>query len=220
MVQVKIMKAISERNDDIAREIRAELGKRGIKAINIISSPGSGKTTLIEKTVEHLKGVLNFGVIVGDLFTPLDAERLEKASARSFQLNTEGSCHLTAPMVSAALSEFDVSGIDLLFIENIGNLICPSTWNLGETNRVTLLSVTEGSDKVVKYRPAFYAADTVVITKLDLLPSCDFDAERVTADIRALNPSATVLKLSAKTGEGMPAWFEYIRGLQKVSKTK
>jgi len=211
MVKIKVMKAISERNDEVAHEVRKYLAENGIKAVNLISSPGSGKTTLIEKTIEHFRGSLTVGVIVGDLFTALDAERMERAGARAFQLDTGGSCHLTAPMIKSALADFDISGIDLLFIENVGNLICPASWDIGESARVTLVSVTEGNDKVVKYRTAFYSADAVAITKLDLLPSCDFDVEKVAGDVKALNPSAQVFKLSAKTGEGMQEWYSFVQ---------
>lgn len=215
MVIVKVMKAISERNDEVAREIREQLDSLGIKAVNLISSPGSGKTTLIEKTIEHFKGVHKFAVVVGDLFTPLDGERIEAVGASAYQLNTEGSCHLTAPMIKAALEEFKLEGVNLLFIENVGNLICPSVWYLGESARVLILSVAEGSDKAEKYRSSFYKADAVVISKLDLLLACDFDLEKVSEDIRKVNKTAQIFALSAKTGEGMDAWFAYMESLIK-----
>ncbi len=211
MVRIKVMKAVSTKNDEIAAGIRAELAERGIKALNIISSPGSGKTTLLERTIAHFAPDIRSAVIVGDPFTANDAKRLEVAGGNAFQLNTEGSCHLTAPMIRAALDEIDLSGIKLLFIENIGNLICPSAWDLGEAARVTLLSVTEGTDKVDKYRRAFHIAHCVLITKTDLAPSCDFDLEKATADIQALNSRATVLPLSAKASEGMEAWYNWVK---------
>ncbi len=211
MVRVKVMKAVSTKNDEVAAGIRAELADQGIKALNIISSPGSGKTTLLERTIAHFAPDIRSAVIVGDPFTANDAERLESAGGEAFQLNTEGSCHLTAPMIRAALDEMDISGVRLLFIENIGNLICPTAWDLGESARVTLLSVTEGTDKVDKYRRAFLIAHCVVITKVDLAPSCDFDLEKASADIRTLNSRANVLPLSAKTGDGLDAWYDWVR---------
>lgn len=211
MVRIKVMKAVSTKNDEVAAGIRAELAGQGIKALNIISSPGSGKTTLLERTIAHFAPGIRSAVIVGDPFTANDAERLEAAGGETFQLNTEGSCHLTAPMIRAALDEMDLSGVKLLFVENIGNLICPTAWDLGETARVTLLSVTEGTDKVEKYRRAFLIAHCVVITKTDLAPSCDFDLQKATADIQALNSNATVLSLSAKIGEGLDAWYDWVR---------
>jgi hydrogenase nickel incorporation protein HypB len=211
MVRIKVMKAVSAKNDEIAAGIRAELAEKGIKALNIISSPGSGKTTLLERTISHFAPNIRSAVIVGDPFTASDAERLEVAGGEAFQLNTEGSCHLTAPMVRAALDEMDLAGVKLLFIENIGNLICPAAWYLGETARAVLLSVTEGTDKVDKYRRAFHIAHCVVITKTDLADSCDFNLEKATADIQALNPQATVLTLSATTGDGLDVWYDWVR---------
>jgi len=211
MVRIKVMKAVSTKNDEVAAGIRAELAERGIKALNVISSPGSGKTTLLECTIARFAPDIRSAVIVGDPFTANDAKRLESAGGNAFQLNTEGSCHLTAPMIRAALDEIDLSGIKLLFVENIGNLICPTAWDLGESARVTLLSVTEGTDKVEKYRRAFLIANCVVITKVDLAPSCDFDLEQATTDIQSLNSSVPVLPLSAKAGEGLEAWYDWVK---------
>ena len=211
MVRIKVMKAVSAKNDEIAAGIRAELAEQGIKALNIISSPGSGKTTLLERTIAHFAPEIRSAVIVGDPFTANDAERLEAAGGEAFQLNTEGSCHLTAPMVRAALDEMDITGVKLLFVENIGNLICPAAWYLGETARATLLSVTEGTDKVEKYRRAFLIAHCVVITKTDLASSCNFDLEKATANIEALNPDVTVLRVSATTGDGLDAWYDWVK---------
>lgn len=211
MVRIKVMKAVSTKNDEVAAGIRAELAERGIKALNVISSPGSGKTTLLECTIARFAPDIRSAVIVGDPFTANDAKRLESAGGNAFQLNTEGSCHLTAPMIRAALDEIDLSGIKLLFIENIGNLICPTAWDLGESARVTLLSVTEGTDKVEKYRRAFLIANCVVITKVDLAPSCDFDLEQATTDIQSLNSSVPVMPLSAKAGEGLEAWYDWVK---------
>jgi len=211
MVRIKVMKAVSTKNDEVAAGIRAELAERGVKALNVISSPGSGKTTLLECTIARFAPDIRSAVIVGDPFTANDAKRLESAGGNAFQLNTEGSCHLTAPMIRAALDEIDLSGIKLLFIENIGNLICPTAWDLGESARVTLLSVTEGTDKVEKYRRAFLIANCVVITKVDLAPSCDFDLEQATTDIQSLNSSVPVLPLSAKAGEGLEAWYDWVK---------
>jgi len=211
MVRVKVMKAVSAKNDEVAAAIRKELCERGIFTVNLISSPGSGKTTLLERTLTHFDPGGRTAVIVGDPFTPRDAERLEAAGALAFQLNTEGACHLTAPMVRAALDELDLAGVRLLFVENIGNLICPAAWDLGESSRVTILSVTEGTDKVDKYRRAFFTADCIIISKLDLAPHLDFDLPAVASDISRINARAPVLPLSAKTGDGVAAWFEWLR---------
>jgi len=211
MVKVKVMRAVGERNDAIARGIREELARKGIRAVNLMSSPGSGKTALLEKTLAHFAPAHPAAVIVGDPFTTRDAERLERAGGLAYQLNTEGSCHLTAPMVRAALDDLDLSGVKLLFIENIGNLICPASWDLGESAKAVLLSVCEGADKVEKYRKAFMIAHAVLITKSDLAPACDFDLDYARAGIAALNPRARLLTLSAKTGEGMEDWYSWLQ---------
>lgn len=213
MVLVKVMKAVCDKNDESAATIRSELAKRGIIAINILSSPGSGKTSLLEKTVNRLPGGIRCAVIVGDPFGTSDAERIEAAGGTALQLNTEGSCHLTAPMIKAALEEINLDGIKLLFIENIGNLICPAAWNLGEARRVTLLSVTEGIDKVNKYRKAFLVADLVGLTKTDLVGGCDFNLVKAKADILALNPKAAIIELSSKTGDGIDDWLFWLQSL-------
>jgi hydrogenase nickel incorporation protein HypB len=210
MVLVKVMKAVSERNDEIAASIRNNLAGKGITAINIISSPGSGKTTLLETTLQKLGEKLRTAVIVGDPFGTADGERIEAAGGTAVQLNTEGSCHLTAPMIAAALSELSLDGLRLLFIENIGNLICPAAWDLGENRRVTMLSVSEGTDKVTKYRKAFYIADVVLISKIDLTAFCDFDLNAAKDDIRSINLRARIIELSAKSGEGIEEWFDWL----------
>ena len=213
MVIVKVMKAISEKNDEAAAAIRSMLAEKHIKSLNIISSPGSGKTALLEKTIKMLPSDIKCAVIVGDPFGTSDAERIEAAGGIAVQLNTEGSCHLTAPMITAAMGDLKLDDINLLFIENIGNLICPAAWDLGETERVTLLSVAEGNDKVTKYRKAFYGADAVVLSKVDLAQISDFDIERARADIVSLNPHARIIELSSKSGVGMEDWISWLQRL-------
>lgn len=213
MVIVRVMKAVSEKNDEVALAIRSLLAEKHIKSVNIISSPGSGKTALLEKTIMMLPPDIKCAVIVGDPFGTSDAERIETAGGTAVQLNTEGSCHLTAPMITAAMGDLQLDELDLLFIENIGNLICPAAWDLGETARVTLLSVAEGADKVTKYRKAFYGADAVVLSKIDLVEMSDFDIERAKADIAILNPKAYIIELSSKSGAGMERWVNWLQGL-------
>ncbi len=213
MVIVKVMKAVSEKNDEAAADIRNLLAKKHIKSVNIISSPGSGKTALLEKTIKMFPHDVKCAVIVGDPFGTSDAERIETAGGIAVQLNTEGSCHLTAPMIAAAMEDLKLDELNLLFIENIGNLICPAAWDLGETARVTLLSVAEGTDKVTKYRKAFYGADAVVLSKIDLADVSDFNIERAKADIASLNPRAQIIELSSKSGTGMEGWISWLQGL-------
>lgn len=213
MVIVRVMKAVSEKNDEAAAAIRSLLTEKHIKSVNIISSPGSGKTALLEKTIKMLPSDIKCAVIVGDPFGTSDAERIEVAGGTAVQLNTEGSCHLTAPMIAAAMGDIELDELNLLFIENIGNLICPAAWDLGETARVTLLSVAEGNDKVTKYRKAFYGADAVVLSKVDLADMSDFYMERAKADIASLNPRAHIIELSSKSGTGMEGWISWLQGL-------
>jgi hydrogenase nickel incorporation protein HypB len=213
MVIVRVMKAVSEKNDEAAAAIRSLLAEKHINSVNIISSPGSGKTALLEKTFKMLPFDIMCAVIVGDPFGTSDAERLEAAGGSAVQLNTEGSCHLTAPMIAAAMEDLKLDGLALLFIENIGNLICPAAWDLGETARVTLLSVTEGTDKVMKYRKAFYGADAIVLSKVDLAEMSDFDIDRARVDIASLNPHARIIELSSKSGAGMEDWISWLQEL-------
>jgi hydrogenase nickel incorporation protein HypB len=213
MIIVRVMKAVSEKNDETAAEIRRLLAAKQIKAVNIISSPGSGKTALLEKTIKLLPREIKCAVIVGDPFGTSDAERIEAVGGTAIQLNTEGSCHLTAPMIAEALGDLKLDELNLLFIENIGNLICPAAWDLGEAARVTVLSVSEGADKVGKYRKAFFDADAVVISKIDLADVSDFNTEQAKADIARLNPRAQVFELSSKTGVGMQAWISWLTQL-------
>jgi hydrogenase nickel incorporation protein HypB len=176
----------------------------------MMSSPGAGKTTLLERTIERLRGRLTLGVIEGDIETTADAERIERAGAETVQINTRGACHLEARMVGAALDQLDLAGVDLLVIENVGNLVCPAAWNLGEDARVVLASTTEGDDKPAKYPQMFAAADALVVNKLDLLPYVDYDMAKVRRYALAVNPRLRVFELSCRTGEGLDSWCEWL----------
>src|SRR5579872_6560645 len=169
MPKVTIAENILAGNDNTAEAIHRRLAARGIRALNLMSSPGAGKTTLLERTIERLSDRLCIGVIEGDIETTADAERIERAGARTVQINTRGACHLEAQMIGAALDQLDLAGLELLVIENIGNLVCPAAWNLGEDARVVLASTTEGDDKPAKYPQMFAAAEVMVVNKLDLL---------------------------------------------------
>ncbi len=204
-------------NNEQAAANRRHIEKMGAVAINLISSPGSGKTSLLEQTIERLKDRLSIGVIEGDLETERDAERIRKKGVPAVQLTTGGGCHLDAPMVHGGLHvlEHMAKGkkFDLIFIENVGNLVCPAAFDLGEHQRVVLLSVPEGSDKPAKYPATFRSADLVLLTKTDLLPCFDFKLEEATAAIRLLKPGMPVLPLAAEKGEGMDAWIDYLCNL-------
>jgi len=204
-------------NDAIAKANREHFDKTGIVALNLISSPGSGKTTLLEHTIEALKGEINIGVIEGDIETEKDAERIRAKGVPVIQLTTGGACHLDASMTHKGFHRLEKEeggdAIDLLFIENVGNLVCPSSFDLGEHERVVLVSVPEGPDKPAKYPRAFISSHTFVVTKTDLLPYFDFPVAEATGDALHLNPRLKTMALSATTGDGMEAWLCYLREL-------
>lgn len=210
MPKVTIAQNILAVNDTVAAEIQHMLTARDIRTLNIMSSPGAGKTTLLERTLLRLRGQVGIGVIEGDIETTADAERIEATGAETVQINTQGACHLEAHMIRDALAQMDLSHIDLLIIENIGNLVCPSFWNLGEDMRVVLTSTTEGDDKPAKYPQMFAASQVMVINKLDLLPYVDYDLEKAKRQALAINPHLRIFELSCRTGEGLDAWCDWL----------
>ena len=200
------------RNDELAAGVRARLAMHGIVALNLMSSPGSGKTTLLERTLAVLGEPLDIAVVAGDCQTQNDADRLSAHTARLVQaVVTGGACHLDALQVNDALDHIDLDKTRLLIIENVGNLVCPASWDLGETSRVVLFAVTEGEDKPLKYPKMFEKADWVVLTKTDLLAHVPFDAERAVRYCLQVNPRLQFIHLSALTGHGMDAWFDFLR---------
>jgi len=201
--------AVLAKNDELAARNRSWLTDRGITALNVMSSPGAGKTTLLERTIGASSRAVT--VIEGDQETVLDAERIRRAGARAIQVNTGAGCHLDAAMVARALAELQPADGSILFIENVGNLVCPALFDLGEHRKVVVISVTEGDDKPLKYPHMFAAADLVVLNKTDLLPHVDFDPARLTADARRLRPEVEVLPVSARTGDNLQAWFDWLR---------
>ena len=215
MVKITIAQNILAANDTIAGEIQQNLSAHGIRTLNIMSSPGAGKTTLLERTIERLHGRLSIGVIEGDVETTADAERIEAAGAQTVQINTRGACHLEAHMIRDALAQIEVASLDLLVIENIGNLVCPAAWNLGEDTRVVVVSTTEGDDKPAKYPQMFAASEVMVVNKLDLLPYVDYDLQKVKRQALAINPHLRIFELSCRTGEGLDTWCEWLITLVK-----
>jgi len=207
---VAIGEAILAKNDHLAQHNRDWLQARGITAVNLMSSPGSGKTTLLERTITGLREQRQICVIEGDQETTFDAERIERAGARAVQVNTGAGCHLDAPMVQRAIEQLNPPTGSLLMIENVGNLVCPALFDVGERARVVIISVTEGDDKPLKYPHMFAAADLVVVNKIDLLPYVDFDLARLTRDARTLNRDLEVLAVSAQTGENLGAWLSWL----------
>ncbi len=210
MPKVTIAQNILAANDTFAQEIQQSLAQRGIRTINMMSSPGAGKTTLLERTLERLRGQLGIGVIEGDIETSADAERIEAAGAETVQINTRGACHLEAHMIRDALDQIELARIELLFIENIGNLVCPAAWNLGEDIRVVVISTTEGDEKPAKYPQMFAISQIMIVNKLDLLPYVDYDVEKVKRQALAINPALRIFELSCRTGAGLDAWCDWL----------
>ncbi len=215
-MEVKIVKRLLKANDEWASRVREYLKEKNVYAVNFISSPGSGKTTLLEATAEALKKEFSLMVLEGDIATTRDADRISKHGVPAVQLLTEGSCHLDASLIFRALEANPLEDVDFLFIENVGNLVCPSEYDLGEAAKVALLSVPEGDDKVLKYPKLFREAQCVILNKIDLVDYMDFKKELFYEDMSKLNPHATILEVSCRTGEGLDAWYQWLR--QKVGK--
>lgn len=215
MVKVRLEHNILGANELLARKNRNIFSAQDLLVINLMSSPGSGKTTILEKTIDSLNGKLKLGVIEGDLYTDQDAQRIEKKGVRVVQINTEGACHLDAGMVDKAFQELPGDNLDLLFIENVGNLVCPAEFDLGEDLKAVVISTTEGNDKVTKYPLIFREAGVIVLNKIDLLPYTDFSLERFREDLAQINPLAPVFLVSGRTGEGISEWNEWL--LREVS---
>lgn len=207
---VPIEQAILHKNDELAARNRAWFAGREVLALNLVSSPGAGKTTLLERTIVDLKDSLAISVIEGDQQTVNDAERIRACGVASVQINTGTGCHLEADMVMRGVRELRPGPGSVVMIENVGNLVCPALFDLGESARIAILSVTEGDDKPAKYPHMFQGSDLIVVNKIDLLPYVDFDVERAIEQARALNPEVETIRLSAKTGEGLESWYDWI----------
>ena len=218
----EVGRKLTDANERIAQENREIFNRDGVTVINLISSPGAGKTTLLERTVEALAGEYTIGVLEGDIDTTLDAQRIREKGVHTVQLTTSGACHLDAPLVKKgyeALVEEMGSPPQLLFIENVGNLVCPASFHLGEHHRVVLVSVPEGTDKAIKYPKAFKTSQIFLITKVDLLSHFDFNLQKITNDALAINPQLTVIPLSSKNGEGVDRWLETVKTFLMTSQT-
>ena len=205
-------------NDFVADIIKKEMAKTGTLLINITSSAGSGKTTLMQKTAEKLRDKITMAVMVGDLETERDADRIRETGIQALQIVTGGICHLEAQMIHQVLDQFDLHNIDLLFIENVGNLVCPSSFDLGEDYRVTLMATTEGDDKPKKYPKMFLTSDMMLVSKSDLLPYVPFSVEAVVKDAREVNHEIEVLQVSSINGEGIDEWCDWL--LKKIEQKK
>lgn len=212
MEKIDVRKRILSANERYALKNSELLAQRRQLCFNLISSPGSGKTTLLTRTISDLGDEVRMGVVEGDIQTDLDAERIRATNAPAIQINTEGACHLSATQVHSALQQLPLDNLDVVFIENVGNLVCPSAFELGENGKIVVLSVAEGDDKPAKYPGTFARATALLVNKVDLLSAAqmDFDLDRVRADARRLNKGIQIFPVSAKTGEGMQRWYDWL----------
>ena len=211
-MEVRVMKNILGANDQVAAENRAMFAEKGVYVLNLMGSPGSGKTSVLEKTMERLKDKVRMAVIEGDLFTSKDAERIDRHGVPVIQINTAGGCHLDAPMLQQVAPQLDLDSLDLLIVENVGNLVCPAEFAVGENEKAVVLSITEGADKPMKYPLIFKESAVAVLNKVDLLPYCDFDMAAATEDILTLHPGMKVIEASCAKGEGIEEWCEWLLG--------
>lgn len=215
---VEVRTKVLKENDIVARALREQFQQSGVSVVSLVSSPGSGKTAFLEKTLRALRERYRVAALVGDLATDNDAERLARAEVPVRQITTGTVCHLEAEMVRNALAGWDVGALDWLFIENVGNLVCPASFDLGEALRLVLFSVTEGEDKPRKYPTIFNTADVAIITKMDLAEAVEFDREAARRSIEAVRPGMKILEVSAKTGQGMDAWLRFLESQRMESR--
>lgn len=219
MKRIDVVKKILHANEKYALDNVLFLAEHKKLCFNMISSPGSGKTTILTRTINELKGRIRIGVIEGDIQTDIDAERISQTGAAVVQINTDGACHLSAAQVSEALKELPVKELDLIIVENVGNLVCPSDFDIGEKGKIVVLSVAEGDDKPIKYPSIFAKSKALLINKIDLLEGglVDFDMERAKTDARRLNKDLKIFPISARTGEGMDEWCDWlVRSIEQV----
>jgi len=211
MSVITVERKILQKNDEIAARIRSKLQNKNIFSLNLLSSPGSGKTTILERSLEMLKGKIPVGVVEGDVQTDNDAQRIAKYGIPVVQIVTNGGCHLEAKLVADALENLDLDQIRLLFIENVGNLVCPASYDLGEDKKVVIVSTTEGDDKPAKYPKMFRVSQLCIINKMDLLPHLDFDVERFKRNAIKINPDLRFFEVSAKTKQGIEDWLKWLK---------
>jgi len=217
MKTISVVRNVLEANDRIAEQNRALFDEHRLFVINLMSSPGAGKTTLLEKTIDALKEEMGIGIIEGDIQSSHDAERIAKKEVQVVQLNTGGACHLDGNMIRDTFEALDFTRLDLLVVENVGNLVCPAEFKVGEDAKVMILSVTEGEDKPSKYPLMFHESEVLLINKIDLIPYLDVRLEDIRREALRVNPDITVFEVSTKTGEGLEGWFDWLRGRVKRS---
>ncbi len=210
-MEIKVLSDILKANDAIAEQNRKKFRESNVVVFNLIGSPGAGKTSVIEVAIERLKEAYRIGVIEGDIATSRDAERIARLGVETLQINTRGACHLDANMIATALSQFPYQGLDLLFIENVGNLVCPAGYALGEDAKIVVISVPEGQDKPAKYPLIFRNASLMLLNKMDLLPHCNFDIEAMKQDALGVNPALDLIAISCTTGDGAVEWAAWLK---------
>ncbi len=216
MNRVPLEKKVLSENDRIANELRERFRENNVLVVNLISSPGSGKTTLLEKTLEALPRTERGAVLTGDIQTENDANRLKRFGFPAKQITTGGTCHLDARMIDRHLADWNLNDLDILFIENVGNLVCPSSYDLGEAAKIVLLSVTEGEDKPLKYPSIFFKSELVIITKTDLLPYVPFDIAKAEENARKVHPGVEIVRVSCTAGDGMTQWLQWLERKKKA----
>ena len=209
-MEIKVLHQIMDWNEDVSEEVRARLAERGICLINVMGSPGAGKTSLITSLIEKMKDRFRIGVIEGDIAGQIDADRIAGLGIPAVQLNTDGACHIEAMSIQNILPLLPLDDLDLIFVENIGNLVCPAEFRIGESLRITILSIPEGDDKVEKYPLMFTDTDCLVLNKYDMLPYFEFDEERVCANYDSVNPGAPLFRVSSRTGDGLDELAGYL----------
>ena len=217
-MRVCVVRNILEANERIAEQNKALFGESRIFVINLMSSPGAGKTSLLEKTIDALKSEMRIGVIEGDIQSTQDAERIASKGVPAVQINTGGACHLDGNMIRDTFSEFDFKNMDLLVVENVGNLVCPAEFKIGEDSKVMILSVAEGDDKPSKYPLMFHESKVLLINKIDLIPYVECRIEKIREDSLKINPDLTIFEISCKTGEGLEGWYSWLRNRVKAKK--
>lgn len=219
-MEIPVIRNVLEANGKLAADLREQFAHHSILALNLISSPGAGKTSLLERTLADLSSEFRMAVIEGDLQTDNDARRVAATGVKAVQINTDGGCHLDSSMVTEALKAFDLNQIDILFIENVGNLVCPVEFDCGEDAKIALLSVTEGDDKPEKYPLLFNRASAMLLNKIDLLPYVDFDVNTAARHARHLNANLAVFEVSCRTGEGLQKWYDWLRQSVRMKKIR
>ncbi|OOM80877.1 hydrogenase nickel incorporation protein HypB [Clostridium sp. BL-8] len=209
-MKIKVLKQVAENNEECSKEIKEIMKSKNVYLVNVMGSPGAGKTSLIIELIKKLKDKYNIAVVEGDIAGQLDAEKIDSLGIPVIQLNTEGACHIEAVSIKNILEYFDLEEIDIIFIENIGNLVCPAEFDIGEDFKIAILSIPEGDDKVEKYPLLFSTADVVILNKYDMMEYFDFDADKTEQNVKFLNESANIFKVSSRTGEGLNSFVKYI----------